>query len=237
VVQRYGHGKTASLLIGDAWRWPLQSEEGRDDWAKAWRQLMRWLVVDSPQKVELTVEQPTAESGSRPLLRALVRDDRFEPLDDAGVVFELLTPEEIEGRASTNRSVRISAEQDSGEPGVYTAAFLPRNQEVLGIRASVSNRAGVLLGQPVTAWVNDKANREFEALGFNRDLLDGLARQSGGELIPAESLDRFADSLPRRQAPTMVPTTRPAWHRVETLVLGLLCFVMEWGLRRWKGFA
>ena len=60
VVQRFGHGRTAALTVGDLWRWGLHDAEAHRDMDKAWRQLMHWLVTDVPNRVELAVE-PQAE--------------------------------------------------------------------------------------------------------------------------------------------------------------------------------
>ena len=53
VTQRYGVGRTAAYLLGDVWRWGMKSPELRADMEKSWRQLMRWLVVDSPDLIEV----------------------------------------------------------------------------------------------------------------------------------------------------------------------------------------
>jgi hypothetical protein len=42
-------------MIGDLWRWGLREPEARQDLDKTWRQLIRWLVSDVPNRVELTV--------------------------------------------------------------------------------------------------------------------------------------------------------------------------------------
>ena len=52
-AQRFGSGKVGSVLIGDVWRWGLHDEVGRSDMDKLWRQTVRWLIADVPEKVEL----------------------------------------------------------------------------------------------------------------------------------------------------------------------------------------
>ena len=46
VTQRFGRGRTASMLIGDFWQSGLGDEKRQADLLKAWRQIVRWLVAD-----------------------------------------------------------------------------------------------------------------------------------------------------------------------------------------------
>ena len=65
--------------------------------------------------------------------------------------------------------------------------------------------------------------------------LESIARKTGGEIIPASQLERFARNLPNRHAPIMEPWTYPLWHTPAMFGFALACFLSEWGLRRWKG--
>ena len=56
VTQRLGRGRTAALLIGDLWQSGLGDEARQKDLGKAWRQVVRWLVADVPEPLELRVE-------------------------------------------------------------------------------------------------------------------------------------------------------------------------------------
>src|SRR5256885_17111192 len=53
--------RTAALTIGDVWRWGMHDKSSHDDMDKSWRQLMRWLVTDVPNPVDLTVEPQRSE--------------------------------------------------------------------------------------------------------------------------------------------------------------------------------
>ncbi len=57
VEQRFGRGRCGALLIGDLWRWGLRRPpEPEQDLDKAWRQIVRWLVADVPQRVEVDLD-------------------------------------------------------------------------------------------------------------------------------------------------------------------------------------
>ncbi len=89
VTQRYGEGRTASLMIADLWRWGMKDAELRADMEKMWRQMMRWLVVDVDDRIE--IETRTETEGANPVTRfsVRVRNDAFRPQDDASVRLEV----------------------------------------------------------------------------------------------------------------------------------------------------
>jgi hypothetical protein len=60
-VQRFGRGRTAALMVGDMWRWGMKDASAQADLARAWRQMVRWLIADVPARVQVTAE-PVAAS-------------------------------------------------------------------------------------------------------------------------------------------------------------------------------
>ena len=229
VTQRFGRGRSAALLIGDLWQSGLGDEARQKDLGRAWRQLVRWLVTDVPESMELRVE-PGAE-GVRVQLRA--RDAKFLPIDNAGVTLRI-TPVGTAGKGAT---VTLPAEASASEPGLYEATYIPRESGGYRVEAAVLNDTGATAGSAVTGWTTDLASAEFRDLTPNRALMEQLARQTGGEVIAPEQLEAFARGLPSKRAPVTETWTRPLWHTPWMLLFALGCFVGEWGLRRWKGLA
>lgn len=229
VVQRYGHGRTGALTIGDFWRWGLTQENLQRDLGKGWRQMIRWLVADTPKRIEFTTQKISGEGGQSFELRVRVRDEKFQPLDNASVlinVTELGKP-----------PIRLTAEPSLQEPGVYQASFVSRQPGGYRADAIVTNATGGWVGMAEAGWVSDLAEEEFRSLKPNRALLESLARKTGGEVIALEKLGDFVASLPRKKAPVTESWTAPLWHKPAVFLFALGCFVLEWGLRRWKGLA
>jgi hypothetical protein len=201
---------------------------------KAWRQLMRWLVTDSPNRVDLAVE-PRAEDGSGTvLLQVRVRDPKFQPLDNAGVSIEV-QPVMAEGPGASTNSLRLQAEPSTSEPGFYQVTYSARATGGYKATAFVTNSVGVEVGRADAGWSTDLAADEFRSLSPNVGLLEAIARKTGGEVIPAANLGEFARELPHRHAPVMEAWTTPFWHTPTMFAFALACFISEWGLRRWKG--
>ncbi|MBI3879652.1 MAG: hypothetical protein HY301_06255, partial [Verrucomicrobia bacterium] len=133
--------------------------------------------------------------------------------------------------------VTLAAEAVASEPGVYEATYIPRDTGGYRVEATVLNEQGAGAGSAVGGWTTDLAASEFRSLTPNRELMESIARKSGGEVITADKLAAFAKELPLKRAPVTENWTRPLWHTPTMFLFALGCFVTEWGLRRWKGLA
>jgi uncharacterized membrane protein len=229
VAQRFGGGRAAALLIGDLWRWGFRDEAMHKDMDKAWRQMMRWLVTDVPNRFEVHVEPK--ESSDTVSLQVRAREKTFQPLDNASVQ---LVVSAIEGGAKTTNTVKLKADAAS-EPGLYEATYITRRAGAYRVDAIVSDANGAEVGRAEAGWTSDPAAEEFRSLKPNRAFLETLAKQTGGEIITPSAVERFVKGLPNRKAPVMESAALPLWHTPAMFLFALACFVAEWGVRRWKG--
>jgi hypothetical protein len=217
---------------------------------------MRWLVADVPGRTELQVEQKPGDANQAVRLQVRVRDKKFLPLDNATVTITV-TPVSAEGSrlasapssgmkpgavptaVATNRpaTVRLTAEPSLNQAGIYETTYVPRETGGYRAEAIVTDSTGMEAGRAEAGWTSDPAADEFRSLKPNRALLETIARKTGGEVIPAGALEKFAKSLPNRKAPITESWTSPLWHQAGVFLFALACFVAEWGLRRWKGLA
>jgi hypothetical protein len=202
---------------------------------KSWRQLVRWLATDVPNRVELTVEPRTDSAVQGAVLKVQARDQKFQPLDDARVTVEV-EPLMVEAQTNTRVSaVRFQAEHSTSAAGLYEASFVPRVPGGYRATAWVTNAAGVEVGHAVAGWATAHEAEEFRSLRPNAALLENIARRTGGEVLTAGRLSEFARTLPRRAVPVMETWTYPLWHTPIVFAFALGCLIAEWGLRRWKG--
>lgn len=231
-VQRFGHGRTAVVTVGDVWRWGLRDPEMHLDMDKAWRQLARWLVADVPNKVELAAQPKKGDPNQAVELQVRVRDPKFLPLDNATV---MLNVQPIIGGVSNAPAIRLPAEPSTTEPGLYTATFVPRDTGGYHVEALATNNVGAEAGRALAGWTTDLAAEEFRSLKPNRALLETIAKQTGGEVVDMGALGGFAARLPSLKAPVTEAWTYPLWHQPLVFAFALLCFIAEWGLRRMRG--
>lgn len=235
VIQRFGRGRTAALTIGDLWRWGFHDEASHADMDKAWRQMLRWLVADTPNPVELTAEPAPDEPNGTIRLETRVRDARFQPVDNATVMIEVTPVLFGPPAGSATNKVRLQAEPSLREPGLYEAAYVPRMNGGFRAAAFATNSVGAEVGRAQAGWSTDLAAEEFRSLTANTALLEALAQRTGGQVIRADQLDAFVRSLPQRRAPVMEAWSYPLWHTPALFGAALTCLLAEWGLRRWKG--
>jgi uncharacterized membrane protein len=246
IAQRFGNGRVGAMTIGDLWRWGLRDEAMRHDMDKAWRQMIRWLVADVPNRIEFQATAKRDDPNQAVLLQVRAREKNFQPLDNASVVITVrpltddLTQVRREDRDKLNTAtngIRLTADPALTEAGLYQATYIPRETGGYLAEAVVTDGAGVEVGRAEAGWTSDPAAEEFRSLKPNRALMESIAKQTGGEVIAVDRLDGFAAGLPNRKAPITESWSYPLWHTPAVFLFALACFIVEWGLRRWKGMA
>jgi len=228
VAQRFGRGRAAALLIGDMWRWTLRRKaDERNDLAKAWRQTLRWLVSDVPRRIALEVRREHGGRAGAVELEIEVRDPEFRPMDNASVNLFVTAPD--------GRELELRAEAGNDRAGTYVATYVPRQPGPYRAKAVVTAADGSEVGQDEAGWVAQPAAEEFRRLAADVDLLQRIAEETGGELVPVDRLGQFVSDLPRRKTVITDPWVYPLWHQPLVFLLVIACLAAEWGLRRLKG--
>jgi len=230
-VQRFGHGRVAALTIGDVWRWGMKMPELKQDMEKSWRQLLRWLVADVPDRISIQAERMGDQAARTVLLKVRSRDENFEALENANV--------SIEVTQTNGKTIHLIAEPSLTQPGLYQATYLPRHTGGYHARARVTSEDKSDLGQTELGWALNLEAQEFQSISTNRPLLERLANETAGKIIKLDNLNKFVRTLPKRNAPAMQSWTKPLWDLPGILLLVffiiLTCFLTEWFLRRSKG--
>ena len=234
-VQRFGRGRTGALMVGDVWRWGMKDPASRVDMERSWRQLVRWLISDVPARVQMSAEPVAADANGAIRVQVRVRDEKFQPVDDARVTIEV-EPVVFDGTGgAAGAAIKLEGEPALSEPGLYQITYVPRQTGGYRAVAAVKNNAGADLGRGETGWSTDLAAEEFRSLVPNVALLEDLARKTGGQIVAADELGKFVGKLPEMHAPIMETWSYPAWHTPVMFAFAIGCLLAEWGLRRWKG--
>ncbi len=229
VTQRFGKGRVGALLVADLWRWGLRrAADQPKDLDAAWRQTVRWLVADVPQRIEVDVSLDESLPLAPANLDIVVRDPTFEPLDNARVDVEITPPDDAE-------PIKMTAEPASQQRGTYRLQFTPRKAGAYRATVTATAPDGTQIGTRETGWTADLDRREFSRIQANRELLDQLARDTGGQMVTLDDVDHLVRDLPNRRAPVMESWSYPLWHHWLVMIVAIACLAGEWGLRRWKG--
>jgi len=234
VVQRFGKGRTAALTVGDIWRWGLKESEMHNDMNKFWRQTLRWLVADVPERISIVpvLQSDPASGGNQAVVLTVhARNEEFEPMDGVSVAVEVRDPQ--------GEKVRLTAEPVPTEAGLFEAAYVPRISGGYYASVTVAGSEATQLGAAETGWAVDLDAQEFRSIRPNLALLERIARQTSGQVIELGELDDFARGLPARNAPVTTTWIKPLWDLPGVLpalfLIILICFAGEWALRRRRG--
>jgi uncharacterized membrane protein len=218
VSQPYGRGRTLILATGGTWRWRmgLPVEDRRHE--QFWRQLMRGLVTDVPQPFELTAHVRAGKIA----IRASVRDEAFEPQSQLQVSAHA---------SSSNGAVDLTLRPNPTEPGVYEAAFEPKQSGSFIVEASAQQS-----GQPVrsarTLVRYEQGEAEYFSLRQNRSLLEQLAAATGGRYWRPGQLAGLPAAIRASAAGVPQQEVLPLWDAPALFLLLAALKSGEWLLRR-----
>jgi uncharacterized membrane protein len=228
-VQRFGEGRVGSLLVGDLWRWGLRDEESHKDMDRLWRQLLRWLVVDVADSIALTAETDAADR-ERVKLAVRVRDRAFKPQSDALVKIEVTQPD--------GTKAQLFAEPSLKEPGLFEAEYFASAPGDYRASATVEDaEKRTALGNRATGWTHDPLAAEFAKLEPNRELMQRLAADTGGQMLSLKDIGQLPALLRNIRVPVEQTLATPLWHTPWVFAAILLLLLAEWMIRRKGGLA
>jgi len=229
ITENFGRGRTAIMATGGSWRWQMSSPLGDTAHDLFWQQLLRWVVSDTPGHVAASVPAQMLFDNGATTITAEVRDQQYNPAADAKVEAHILGP------SGVSALVEMSPVPDS--PGQFQAAWS-------------APRTGAYLTE-VTAQRPDPATGKFKELGRdeltfqrmdgvaenfhteqNRELLERLANQTGGQYWKPTDLGKLASGIPFSEAGVTMRETKDLWNLPLIFVVLLLLRFSEWWLRR-----
>lgn len=223
ITQNYGRGRVAVLATSGTWRWQMFDPLGDPAHDMFWRQLIRWLVTDTPGHVLTTAAEPILFDHGEARLMARVRDQDFNPAADA----------EVQGRISGpgGSSATVDFTPVIDEPGAYQAEY---NAGVPGtyLVEVTATRGGTQLGRDVLTFQRMDGVAENFHTEQNRDLLQKLAAQTGGQYWRPNQMSTLAATVPFSTAGLTVRNIKEIWNMPAIFLLLILLRVAEWLLRR-----
>ena len=228
-----GQGRSLALLTDSSWMWSFVAageELGPRAYESFWHAAIRWLVRDPAlTPMRLQSERASYEPGEPIQLDAQVRGSDYGASAGAQLSVQLFS--------GAGGAMQPFAGPTAGADGSATVQIpaLPAG----AYRAQVIERtpAGAVAGEAEEAFVVAPAGAELEDLSPRPELLEALAKATGGKRISAsDSLSSLPFHDPER-VEVGQRTTRPLWD--TWMVLAALCAVVgaEWLLRRRWGYA
>jgi uncharacterized membrane protein len=240
-TQTYGRGRAAALMIGDLFRWKLQtpaenpltrndsqaSSTPPDDFGQSWRQLMRWLVADLPTRVSAQSQLLLEPSPSREIL-VDVRNAEYLPDDSAAVNLQVKYPDGTE----VTEAARWTLTQ-----GQYRAVVPLQGEGFYEVVCEATDRNGESLGEHILGWTWEPTGDEYRKLILETGPWETLAEETKGQLIDADELRSIGEKLKTQALPAKRIRQKPLWHQWPILLVAVTLLAVEWGWRRWLGLA
>ena len=235
-AQRFGQGRVVCVMTDTIWRWRLAAKSWGADkspYDTFWTQLMDWLIPKEQErgnsnKIDIFTERTNYLMGERPEVRAVVRlvDARAKlpsslPLHvqtPDGKTFEFtLKPAKL----PTTGGGQIDgyrAEVVPHLPGVFVAKS---EAQIAG--AKIEGEARFIVAKPVT---------ELTAKPIDRELLQRIARQTGGKYFPLAESGDWLKSIHFKQQQFARMQIGDLWNNPLLLVMlgALLC--ADWTMRK-----
>ncbi|MBV8728943.1 MAG: hypothetical protein JO336_03950, partial [Acidobacteriia bacterium] len=229
VTQNYGRGRTAIMATGGSWRWQMSSPLGDTAHDLFWQQLLRWVISDTPTHVTASVPSQTLLDNGALTFTADVRDPQYNPAPDAKVEAHILGPSGIsaslELTPSPDAPGRFQGTWSAPKPGAYLT-------EITAQRADAATRTYKELGRDVLTFERLDGVAENFHTEQNRQLLERLASQTGGQYWKPSELGRLSASIPYSEAGVTVRETKDLWDLPLVFLVLLLLRCSEWWLRR-----
>ena len=230
VWQRFGRGKTIALPVQDTWMWQMHADIAVDDQTHEtfWRQLLRWLASDVPDRVMASASADRVGAGEAVTLRGEVSDAAFARVNGDAVTAEVTAPD---GRV-TALPLAWSVERD----GEYRASWSPPSDGMYEVRVTARGERDSLRSLPTFVEAAPPREEFFDA-EMRRPLLERIADETGGRFYTPST----ASNLPKDVAYTRSGTTTvermDVWDMPVIFMLLVALLGTEWAYRRARGLA
>jgi len=229
ITENFGHGRTAIMATGGSWRWQMSSPLGDTAHHLFWQQLLRWLVSDTPGRVAASVPAQMLLDNGAVTLTAEVRDQQYNPAPDAKVEAHILGPSGVSALVEMARVPdnpgQFQAAWSAPKPGAYLT-------EVTAQRPDRATGKVAELGRDVLTFQRMDGVAENFHTEQNRELLERLATQTGGQYWKPADLGKLAGAIPFSEAGVTVRETKDLWDLPLVFLVLLLLRFSEWWLRR-----
>ncbi len=225
VSQRFGRGRTLLLATGSSWRWQMEMDHKDDSHELFWRQLLRWLVSDTPTPVRVTTGKPLYRDDHRIEIRAEVRDRKFQPIEDATVTATVTAPD--------GSRHELPLEWAAREEGLFTGRWEASGAGTFAVEA-VARRGPDQqeVGRSLAYFQRTEGTLEFYNAQQNRALLTRLAEETGGRYYTLEKAGDLPDEIVYSEGGVTEQNVHELWHLPAVLLLLLGLKGTEWGLRK-----
>ena len=222
-LENYGHGRTAILATEGTWRWKMLQDHTDVTDFTFWKQLMRWLVTETPGQVTTSTPHQVLSDDTRVPLRAVVRDKTYAPVAGATVTASITRPD---GGTSV-----VELKPDPLEPGTYTAEY-SADKAGAYVTEVAAHQDKTDLGRDTMTFRREDGVAENFGAAQNKELLEKLSSDTNGSYYTPAKAKRLGDEIAVSEAGITAHDNLDIWDMPILFLLVLLIRGGEWLLRR-----
>jgi len=223
ITQPFGRGRTAIFATGGSWRWQMLQPVADMSHETFYRQLLRWLVSDTPRRVTASTPKQLLADETNVKLRAEVRDTTYLPAGDATVEAHITGPEGI--------TESLDMRPEPLEQGVYTADWTTPKPGAYLVDI-VAKHGQEDLGHDMLTFRREDGVAESFHVEQNKELLEKLSSETGGRYYKPNEASRLGKDINYSEAGITIRETRDLWDMPVVFLAIVLLRMIEWLLRR-----
>ncbi|MCG3174161.1 MAG: hypothetical protein GMKNLPBB_02385 [Myxococcota bacterium] len=229
-VREAGKGRVLAIGMDALWRWAFNGDNAAAEarlYDAFWANAIRWLIRDPDlAPVVISLDKPEVDINEPAGVDILALDRSYHPAPGADIRLTITPPE----------GDPFVKELQTGPDGRARLSWEAKSPGAARIRAAASLK-GEALGEAEDVLIVRPASREMQRVAPRPDVLEAIARASGGvyQPLPDGSLDRLP-LLDPEIARVDRKEHHPLWNTWIFLALIAACLGVEWFLRRKWGY-
>ncbi|MDZ7359500.1 MAG: glutamine amidotransferase [candidate division KSB1 bacterium] len=228
-TQRFGRGRTAVLATSTTWRWQMHLDHHDMTHERFWRQLLRWLSLQSPDPVRITLERENFSPSENMTMQVSVMDSSFAGKENANVELRVIAP--------NGEPMTLTASPDLRQPGNYVAHFEPSQEGLYTVEVLAHDQAGHFLGKAENAFFVEPSHAELAHADLQAPLLQRLAEVTGGRYFHLSEAGNLPDAITVSKNSYSKLTEQEIWDAPIFFLAITLLLAAEWFVRRSKGLS
>jgi uncharacterized membrane protein len=227
-THNYNAGRVMVFTPHTSWRWQMLRPKDDESHERFWRQVAKWLTTVPKDYLKLDIAKTSYFLKEPVLIEATAYDHRFE-LTNQAKVRAIITDENGKKR-------ELHLEQMLGKDGLYTTRFVPprRGEYRVDLIGTLGSKS---LGEQQGLFEVEESYAEFTNAALNTQLLQTLAKTSGGEYYTAENVSQMVNDIPLVESATSRLVEEEIWDMPLIFGSVILLFGLEWFLRKRRGLA
>ena len=227
-IQRYGGGRSMMMATASTWRWQMLMPHEDQSHERLWRQWLRWLATDAPQRVEIALERSNYNVGDKVDVSVKLLNEEFAPDNNGLLWLQVADPD--------GEVTELPMTWQIDKEGTYVSSFEVTKEGVYDLNVKVPSDVDNNL-QAKTPLIVTPSRREFLQAAMDGGLLRRISEATAGKFYTNGSVNQLVDDITFSPNAYSRQQINSFWDQPLFLVLLLALLCIEWFARRYKGLS